>query len=113
MLLREGEFEVSKNLHDFLDSLRSRVEDTGEDLAGWRNSEHLWIDQLCIDQRSTTERKQQVPLMKSIYKGAETVIIWLGMDASIETTMYILRLKLSWCIVVLFSCKANVGRNSP
>ena len=38
----------------------------------------LWIDALCIDQGNPKERDEQVRRMKTIYQGAETVLIWLG-----------------------------------
>lgn len=38
----------------------------------------LWIDQICIDQSSITERNRQVGLMGQIYQQASGVLIWLG-----------------------------------
>lgn len=38
----------------------------------------LWIDALCINQSSNTERSRQVPLMGDIYESASRVLIWLG-----------------------------------
>jgi hypothetical protein len=38
----------------------------------------FWIDSICIDQESPSERNQQVSLMDEIYKRAERVIVWLG-----------------------------------
>jgi hypothetical protein len=38
----------------------------------------LWIDAICIDQRSTQERNNQVRLMGRLYKLARHVLIWLG-----------------------------------
>jgi hypothetical protein len=38
----------------------------------------VWIDSICIDQSSTTERNQQVALMGQIYSRARRVITWLG-----------------------------------
>ncbi|KAI9775711.1 MAG: hypothetical protein M1839_000913 [Geoglossum umbratile] len=38
----------------------------------------LWIDAICIDQSSSAEKGQQVPLMKNIYEAASRVLIWLG-----------------------------------
>lgn len=38
----------------------------------------LWVDALCIDQSSTSEKDHQVPLMGDIFESAERVIIWLG-----------------------------------
>jgi hypothetical protein len=38
----------------------------------------LWIDALCIDQKNSEERDEQVRGMKKIYEEAKRVIIWLG-----------------------------------
>lgn len=45
--------------------------------------EYIWIDQICIDQKSTSERNQQVQLMRTIYSKAEYVIAWLGTDPAV------------------------------
>jgi hypothetical protein len=36
----------------------------------------------CIDQQSTKEKEQQVPLMGDIYTGASEVYIWLGANSA-------------------------------
>ena len=41
----------------------------------------LWIDAICIDQYSNSEKNQQVPLMGQIYTKASKVIVWLGHDS--------------------------------
>lgn len=38
----------------------------------------LWVDAVCIDQSSLSERSQQVSLMGDIYSTAHTVVAWLG-----------------------------------
>lgn len=38
----------------------------------------LWIDAICINQEDAEERDEQVRRMKSIYRDAESVVIWLG-----------------------------------
>ena len=38
----------------------------------------LWVDSICIDQSSVTEKNHQVALMGEIYKQGEQVIAWLG-----------------------------------
>ncbi|KAH8651583.1 heterokaryon incompatibility protein-domain-containing protein [Tricladium varicosporioides] len=40
----------------------------------------IWIDSICIDQKSEKERDQQVALMGDIYKQASDVIVWLGKE---------------------------------
>lgn len=44
----------------------------------------LWIDQICIDQENYAEREIQVALMAKIFRQAQRVICWLGLDD--ETT---------------------------
>ncbi|KAL6798215.1 heterokaryon incompatibility protein domain-containing protein [Trichoderma sp. SZMC 28012] len=39
-----------------------------------------WIDAVCINQSSITERNQQVSLMMEIYAKAEETVMWLGED---------------------------------
>ncbi|KAH8590415.1 heterokaryon incompatibility protein-domain-containing protein [Bisporella sp. PMI_857] len=38
----------------------------------------LWVDALCINQKDTTEKMDQVQKMKRIYESAKAVIVWLG-----------------------------------
>ena len=45
----------------------------------------IWIDALCVNQKDTLERNQQVSLMGAIYCGAQEVIAWLG-DIDAETS---------------------------
>jgi hypothetical protein len=61
-------FEIRSNLHDFLGLLQTRE-------PCW-----IWIDQLCIDQSSLTERNEQVGMMHEIYTGAQQTLVWLGLD---------------------------------
>jgi Heterokaryon incompatibility protein (HET) len=61
-------FEIGENLFQFLRHAWDQQED------------YFWIDQLCIDQASITERNHQVMLMSEIYKGATETIIWLGVE---------------------------------
>lgn len=47
---------------------------------------HLWIDAVCIDQQSVTEKNIQVPLMSDIYCRADRTIMWLGADTDPDMT---------------------------
>lgn len=38
----------------------------------------LWVDQICIDQTSLTEKNQQIALMGEIYNKTSRAIVWLG-----------------------------------
>jgi hypothetical protein len=40
----------------------------------------LWIDAICIDQSSVTERGEQVAFMSAVYRGAMRNLIYLGED---------------------------------
>lgn len=38
----------------------------------------LWVDSICIDQTSASEKTVQIPLMGDIYGQAKNVLVWLG-----------------------------------
>lgn len=38
----------------------------------------LWVDAVCINQQDTSERGSQVTKMGEIYRGAKTLLVWLG-----------------------------------
>ncbi|ETS80637.1 hypothetical protein PFICI_08166 [Pestalotiopsis fici W106-1] len=47
------------------------------------NNQHpriLWIDAVCINQKDINEKNTQIPLMRSIYQEAETVVAYLCSD---------------------------------
>lgn len=46
--------------------------------------EYIWVDQICIDQESPSERNHQVQLMNSIYSEAYFVIAWLCQKSGAE-----------------------------
>lgn len=60
-------FHIRPNLRDALRRLRQP-----------RSTRIIWIDAICIDQKSADEKSVQVPLMEKIYTRAERVIAWLG-----------------------------------
>jgi hypothetical protein len=80
------EFMVNVNQYDALVLLRSskrigqpRSQQLHKDLPNDPVvKKHIWIDAICIDQNNTSERNSQVQMMDKIYKGASTVLIWLG-----------------------------------
>jgi Heterokaryon incompatibility protein (HET) len=45
----------------------------------------MWIDSLCIDQANDVERMSQVKIMATIYRSAESVLVWLGEQDSEHT----------------------------
>ncbi|KAF4627343.1 hypothetical protein G7Y89_g10815 [Cudoniella acicularis] len=38
----------------------------------------IWVDAVCINQANFVERESQVQMMANIYRGASSVIVWLG-----------------------------------
>jgi hypothetical protein len=64
---------ITESLHHALQYLR--FED---------RERYLWIDQVCIDQKNTRERIQQVQLMWSIYSQASDVVAWLGTANTVQ-----------------------------
>jgi hypothetical protein len=68
-ILLDGQImSIRQNLCFALYHLRSEFEDRV-----------LWIDAICIDQGSTSERNHQVRQMGGIYRHASTVLVWLGL----------------------------------
>lgn len=58
----------------------------------------LWIDALCINQSSLTERSSQVQIMRQIYSLAFNIILWLGPDTKeddVPKALELLRLALA------------------
>lgn len=41
-------------------------------------SDYIWIDALCINQRDNDEKSWQVAMMREVYKSAYLVLAWLG-----------------------------------
>ncbi|KAH7074857.1 heterokaryon incompatibility, partial [Paraphoma chrysanthemicola] len=41
----------------------------------------IWVDSICIDQTSLSERNHQIQLMGCIYERAHTVFVWLSPDS--------------------------------
>lgn len=44
----------------------------------------LWVDAVCIDQSSASERTAQVRMMQNIYSSAACVVVWLGETAETD-----------------------------
>jgi hypothetical protein len=61
---------VSQTVLDILVDLQPR---TGYTL--------LWIDAICVNQRDTSDRREQVQLMSAIYRLAREVVVWLPFDS--------------------------------
>ena len=61
-------FKVTRTLFEALDAIRGN----GSECI-------LWVDAICINQADNAEKSHQVSLMRSIYRQARQVLVWLGM----------------------------------
>lgn len=53
---------------------------------------HLWVDAICIDQKSDDDKGKQLGRMGYIYNEADTVIVWLGLlDDELRSGMSFVR----------------------
>jgi hypothetical protein len=68
-------FVVRDMLHYFLDNV---VHDSRLEV------DYIWIDQLCIDQKSNSEKNHQVQRMSKIYSQASHVVAWTGFEDTKE-----------------------------
>lgn len=75
---------VTENAQAAMRSFRRRRKRDGLDFL------LLWIDAICINQASTSEKEVQVAMMFEIYRKARWVDIWLGENN--ETTVQLFRL---------------------
>ncbi|GAB1206045.1 hypothetical protein APSETT445_004726 [Aspergillus pseudonomiae] len=75
--------EVTANLHAALSRLRYE-----------RFPRLLWVDAICIDQKSNTEKERQIQLMARIYGQAKNVIVWLGEEEN-DSTSTLARLQVA------------------
>jgi hypothetical protein len=48
----------------------------------------LWVDSICIDQRNSLERSEQVQMMTNIYKQAQNVLVFIGHPPEISLDDY-------------------------
>jgi len=73
---------ISPNLQALFVQLLSHDSTTLPQL--WNNGSRLplWVDMICINQTDAEEKALQIPLMRSIYSQASSVIIWIHEDNS-------------------------------
>src|SRR5690625_1839760 len=69
--VNDQSFLVLRNLFEALQGLHRRW--NFED-----DTQHLWIDAICINQHDLGERAAQVGIMDQVYKRSSTTAIWLG-----------------------------------
>ncbi len=48
----------------------------------------LWVDTICIDQASNSERSHQIQLLAGIYNDATSVIAWLGPATATDNLVF-------------------------
>lgn len=82
--------EIGENLWHFLCQFRKKQVLRQISLDVTADTHYLWIDAICIDQSSLTERNQQVALMRDVYTKAESVIVWLGLVRDCEELAFML-----------------------
>ena len=70
IILNGNKLKVQRNLEHALRALSSRAEFNGRYM--------LWVDAICINQKDSEERSQQIKRMRIIYGNARSVIGWLG-----------------------------------
>lgn len=68
-------YPVRKNLMEFLVTMGRRL--AQPNFVGYGL---FWIDAICINQEDLEERNRQVEMMWRIYRCADQVIVWLGID---------------------------------
>jgi hypothetical protein len=61
--------QVTSNLQSALKHIRSETETVA-----------IWVDALCINQEDLEEKNLQILRMRSIYKSADEVIAWIGIE---------------------------------
>jgi hypothetical protein len=69
ILLNGKEYKATASALIALKGLRSK----------WRKKK-FWIDAICIDQTSDTDKAEQIAIMADIYRNAKQVTVWLGPD---------------------------------
>ena len=65
-------YPIRINLYRFFECVWADVDYYGDLI--------LWVDQVCIDQSTVAERNHQVAQMSRIFRQAERVLIWLGLN---------------------------------
>ncbi|KAJ9654999.1 hypothetical protein H2198_006044 [Neophaeococcomyces mojaviensis] len=64
------------SLHAALLAIRGRMKTEEWKRKTWTT--HIWVDAICINQRSSSDKDKQLGKMGDIYNEAQAVIIWLG-----------------------------------
>ena len=70
---RRGKVDIHSNLYAVLQQLRQR-----------RYSRFVWIDAICINQEDDAEKSTQISMMRTVYREANCVLVWLGEASGLE-----------------------------
>ncbi|KAF1845058.1 uncharacterized protein K460DRAFT_284235 [Cucurbitaria berberidis CBS 394.84] len=81
---------VGENLWQFLHQYRQKTSIEQYREKSPDSTFRLWIDAVCINQNSNAERSHQVSLMRDIYMGADSVIVWLGLAQKNDELAFLL-----------------------
>lgn len=74
---RAGLLKITRNCAAALRRFRSRYD-----------SRMLWVDSICIDQKNSLERSEQVQMMTRIYEQAQRVLIFIGNPSELDLEAY-------------------------
>jgi hypothetical protein len=78
--------KINQSLHDFLTTVRTFTYRGPDQLhASCHLRDNLWIDAICIDQESKSEKNHQVAQMGKVYSNATKVVMWLGNNHGISS----------------------------
>jgi Heterokaryon incompatibility protein (HET) len=69
----DQDFKVTINLELALQDLRLKDE-----------IRTIWVDAVCIDQKNSSERSEQVSIMRTIYSNASLVCVWIDLEIDIQ-----------------------------
>jgi len=61
-------------------TITPNLENALRELRQAKGDRLLWVDAVCIDQANYNEQSEQVRMMSSIYRQADRVIIWMGLN---------------------------------
>lgn len=78
IIVNGGKMSIRQNLFDFLELVSREIEVDEDSKKLFGNL--MFIDQICIDQDSISERNHQVSHMADIYSAASNVVIWIGVE---------------------------------
>lgn len=73
---RNGMIQIGYSLKSLLEEMRRR-----------KHKRFVWIDAICIDQDSDSEKRMQIPMMKDIFTYAANGYVWLGEGSTEEVEL--------------------------